>query len=87
MSLDINKLPGEKIGRVVHIIQVNHVEYKAIIFLNSGIEKNASATIKLNYRKRYPKKGYLDRKTKTGMHRPRQIFRDCGIDRAKDRDS
>ena len=23
LSLDINKLPGEKIGRVVHIIQVN----------------------------------------------------------------
>ena len=27
LSLDINKLPGEKIGRVVHIIQVREIEH------------------------------------------------------------
>ena len=27
LSLDINKLPGEKIGRVVHIIQVRETEH------------------------------------------------------------
>ena len=35
LSLDINKLPGEKIGRVVHIIQVNIVKYKATMFFYS----------------------------------------------------
>ena len=40
LSLDINKLPGEKIGRVVHIIQVNIVNYKATtMFFYSGVRK------------------------------------------------
>jgi hypothetical protein len=37
LSLDINKLPGDKIGKVVHIIQVRtllnpEVEFKVIFF-------------------------------------------------------
>ena len=39
LSLDINKLPGEKIGRVVHIIQVREIEHFKWINILRNIEE------------------------------------------------